>query len=68
MWEPEQLSILPSPLKMVNKLGGTVTWGGGGGGLGINFSKNGGGRRDKRRGVGGGILGKRGWGAKWGGG
>ena len=30
--------------------------------LNINFSKNGGGRRDKRRKVGGGGLGKRGWG------
>ena len=48
---------------MVNKLGGggwgAVTWGGG---VGINFSKHGGGHRYKRNGVGVGGLGKRGWG------
>ena len=30
----------------------------------LNFSKHGDGRRDKRRGVGGGGLGKRGWGQR----
>ena len=36
--------------------------------LGVNFSEQGGGRRDKRSEIGGGDLGKRGWGKSEGGG